>query len=120
MVTGAEVVPVSVYFTSDVVSADVPVTIQRLVPDAPLSSSLARGNIVPALAVFFIHSVKVTVEPAGRIPAAFGSPAWESSSLIRYSPAARLRRSTDWSAAAAASGGTGLSLRSPAVEDASL
>jgi len=51
------VVQVSVYCVRVVVSAAVPVTVQKSAPEVLLMNSFARGNITPAVAVFFIHSV---------------------------------------------------------------
>ena len=82
------VVAVKVYFVNVVLSAVVPVITQREVPAAELRLSLTRGNIVPWLAVFFIHTLKVMVEPAGINPDALGTPLCVSKALIRYSPVA--------------------------------
>jgi len=89
---------------SVVVSAVVPVRVMIDAPAVEFTFSFTRGNIVPALAVFNIHRLKVTVEPAVITPAAFGTPAWVSKALMMYSPVATLFRFADWIARIAASG----------------
>ena len=70
----ALVVVVKVYFVSVVVRAVAPVAVPSKVPAALFRFNYARGKIVPELAVFLIQSAKVIVEPAGIVPAAFGTP----------------------------------------------
>ena len=70
----ALVVVEKVYLVSVLVSAVAPVAVPRIVPAALLRANLARGNIVPELDVFLSHNSKVIVEPAGIVPAAFGTP----------------------------------------------
>ncbi len=56
MVIGEPVVHVRVYGVRVGVSA-APVKVQNRAPDALLMNNFARGNIAPAVAVFFIHRV---------------------------------------------------------------
>ena len=88
-----EVVQVSVYLVRVVVSSDEPVAMHMLAPDKLLRFSFARAYMVPQFAVFFIQSVKVTVDPEGIVPAAFGTPACVSNVLMKYSPVAAFFRS---------------------------
>lgn len=90
MVILAVVVQLIACLVTVVESAVVPVAVQKSVPVALLSLIFARGNTVPALAVFRMKTLKVSVEPEGITPAVFGSPVWVSNSLIKYSPAALL------------------------------
>jgi hypothetical protein len=55
----------TVYFDSVDVRADAPVAVHRFVPVGPLRLSFTRGNIVPTVPVFFIHTVKVAIAPTG-------------------------------------------------------
>jgi hypothetical protein len=71
-----------------VVRAVVPVAVHNRVPVLVLSLTLALGKTVPTLAVFRIHRLKLSVDPLGMTPAAFGTPDWVSNSLITYSPTA--------------------------------
>ena len=71
----AEVVQVNVYLVNVVVSAPVPVAVQKAVPVALLSINFARGNIVPDVEVLLIHTEKLTVEPEGTTPEVLGMPA---------------------------------------------
>lgn len=114
------VVQVKVYLVNVVVRAVEPVAVQSEVPAALFSLSFARGNIVPTLAVFFSHSVKVTVDDAAIVPEALGTPLGVSNALIMYSPVARFFRLADVIAKVAASGPGVLSWLSPLVLDASL
>jgi hypothetical protein len=95
---------VNVYLVSVVARAVDPVVLQREVPLALLRCNFARGNIVPTLAVFFSQRVKVTVDEAGMIPDALGTPLSVSNALIMYSPVARFFRLTEVTATVAASG----------------
>ncbi len=111
---------VKVYLVSVVVRAFEPVALQSEVPAALFRFSFARGNIVPTLAVFFSHSVKVTVDDAGIAPEALGTLLCVSNALIMYSPVARFFRLADVIAEVATSGPAVLSWLSPVVLDASL
>lgn len=111
---------VNVYLVSVVVRAVEPVVLQSEVPVALFRFNLARGNIVPTLAVLFSHSVKVTVELAGITPEALGTPLWVSNALMMYSPVARFFKLTEVRATVAASGPAVLSWSSPLVLDSSL
>ena len=68
------VVAVSVYLVRVVVSAVDPVASHIKVPAELFKRSLARGNMVPPLALFFIQRVNVTAAPDGIEPEAFGTP----------------------------------------------
>ena len=70
--TAPLVAQLSAYAVTVVVSAFVPVLVQSGAPVAEFTSSFALGYIVATLAVFFIHSVNDTIEPAGIVPVAFG------------------------------------------------
>ena len=97
-------VPESVYKLNDVVKGSEPVSTLIDVPLAVLSFSFTRGNIVPALAVFLSHNVRLTVPPAVITPDALGTPLCVSNSLITYSPFAAFFRFADCTASFAASG----------------
>jgi hypothetical protein len=74
------------------------------VPADVFKRTLARGNITPASAVFFIHTVNVSADPEGMVPARPGIPLCVSNALTMYSPAPRFFRLTDWIASVAPSG----------------
>jgi hypothetical protein len=116
----AAVVHVTVYLVSVVVRAVEPVVLQSETPVALFRFNLARGNIVPTLAVFFSQSVNVTVDAAGITPDTLGMPLWVSKALIMYSPVARLFRLTEVRATVPASGPAVLSWSSPFVLEVSL
>jgi hypothetical protein len=120
MVMLAEVVHVTVYFASVVVSAVDPVPVHSAVPDELFIFTVAWGNIVPRLAVFFIHSTYVTVEPLGITPERFGSPDCVSNSLMIFEPVAAPFRFAVCKATLEASGLAVLSWSRPVVVDASL
>jgi hypothetical protein len=82
------VVQVSVYCVRVVVRALEPVAVQSAVPEALFNFTVACGNIVPKLAVFFIQSAKVRLDPLGITPEAFGTPDWVSNCLISFDPVA--------------------------------
>jgi hypothetical protein len=65
---------VKVNFVSVVVRALEPVLVQSEVPVALFRFSFARGKAVPKFAVLLIHTVKVTVDPAGITPETLGTP----------------------------------------------
>lgn len=88
----AVVVQLMACLATVVVSAVVPVAVQKSVPVALFSLIFARGKTVPTLAVFRIHKLKLKVEPVGITPAALGTPVCVSNSLMTYSPAALLVR----------------------------
>jgi hypothetical protein len=69
------VVQVNVYLVNVVVSAFVPVPIQKAVPVALLSINFARGTIAPDVEVLLIHREKLAVEPEGTTPEVLGTPA---------------------------------------------
>jgi len=115
-----EVVQLTVYFVKVVVSAVEPVPVQKTVPVELLSLTVACGNMVPKLAVFFIHSTKVTVEPLGITPDRPGIPDCVSNSLIIFDPVPAPFRFAVCNAKLAASGLAVFSWSKPDVLEASL
>jgi len=59
---------------------------------------------VPALAVWRIHSEKLTVEPGGIVPDKLGTPAWVSNCSTTYWPGLLFFKSAEVSAALLLSG----------------
>ena len=107
------------YLVRVVVSAVAPVTTPSEVPVAEFKFNFTRGTIDPLVAVAFIQTLNVIVEPAVIVPVAPGTPLWVSNALIRYSPSALFFRFVDWIAKLATSGPFVFSWKRFAVVDAS-
>src|SRR6266849_3981457 len=116
----AEVVQLKLTLVTVVVSAVAPVAVQNGVPLELFKQSLARGTMVPRLAVLRIHNVKLTVEPLAMVPESVGSPLWLSKAWIKYSPVAALFRLAESRATLVASGPAVFNWSSPLVLEASL
>ena len=114
------VVVLNVYLVSVLLSAVAPVAVPRRVPLALLRYNLARGNIVPEVDVFLSQSANVMFEPAGIVPARFGSFVCVSKALMRCSPVARFFRLMDVIARLVPSGPAAFSWSKPEVSDESL
>ena len=112
-------VVVKVYLRQCVCQSVVLVATPSEVPAALFRFNFARGNIVPEVVVFLSQSSNVIVEPAGIVPAAFGTPLCVSNCLMTYSPAATFFRLAVWIASTAASGLAGFNWKRFVVVEAS-